>query len=177
MSTLTRAQALGAAGALGLTAPLLTHCTLAAGAIDAGDATSLGSELALERAAVKAYTDAAASGIVSPSVLAVLNSFLADHTAHRDALIAALTTAGRQAPEDVATLDTPVLHAEVDVLGFAYTIERMLADAHLAPVATYKNRDYAKTAASILGVETTHVALLAEALRRNPAYPSSFVAS
>ncbi|MBC5822155.1 MAG: ferritin-like domain-containing protein [Candidatus Eremiobacteraeota bacterium] len=71
----------------------------------------------------------------------------------------------------------PPLHAEIDVLGFAYTIERMLADVHLAPVATYRNRDYAKTAASILGVETTHVALLAEALRRNPAYPSSFVAA
>jgi len=177
MSTFTRAQALGAAAALGLAAPLLTNCTLAAGGIDAGDVTSLGSELALERAAVKAYTDAAATGIVSASVLAVLNGFLADHTAHRDALIAAFTNAGRQAPEDVAPLDSPAMHAEIDVLGFAYTVERMLADGHLTPVATYKNRDYAKTAASILGVETTHVALLAEALRRNPAYPTSFVAA
>lgn len=175
MSTCTRAQALGAAGAFGLAAPLLTRCAFAADKVDGGDLKSLATELALERSAIKAYTDAAALGVLSPSVLAVLNGFLADHNAHRDALITTYTTAGQTAPEDVAPLDTPPLHAEADVLNFAYTVERMLAGAHLTAVPVYKNRDYATTAASILGVETTHVALLAEALRRNPAYPSSFV--
>ncbi len=177
MSTYTRARALAAAGALGLAAPLLNQCAFAADKVDADDVKSIATELALERAAVKAYTDSAALGVVSPPVLAVLNGFLADHTAHRDALIAALTAAGQQVPQDPAPLDTPTLHAEADVLSFAYTVERMLADAHLGAVPAFKNRDYAKTAASILGIETTHVALLAEALRKNPAYPSSFVAT
>ncbi|MDQ2908246.1 MAG: ferritin-like domain-containing protein [Candidatus Eremiobacteraeota bacterium] len=175
MSTYTRARVLGIAGAVGFAAPFLTRCAFAADRVDPNDLKSLATELAAERAAIKAYTDAAALGVVSAPVIAVLNGFLADHNAHRDALIAAYTGAGQTAPADVAPLDTPPLHNENDVLNFAYTVERMLADGHLTAVPLYKNRDYATTAASILGVETTHVALLAEALRRNPAYPSSFV--
>ncbi len=177
MSTHTRAQALGAVAALGLAAPLLTRCAFAADKVDPNDLKSLGTELALERAAIKAYTDAAALNVLSPSVLAVLSGFLADHNAHRDAIVAAFTAGGQTPSDDVAPLDTPSLHTEADVLNFVYTVERTLADAHLSAVPLYKDRDYAKTAASILGVETTHVALLAEALRRNPAYPSSFVAA
>ncbi len=175
MSSYTRAQALGAVGALSFAAPLLTRCAFAADRIDQGDLKSLGSELALERAAIKAYSDAAALNITSPAVLAVLNSFLTDHNAHRDAIIAAFTGSGQTAPDAAAPLDTPSLRTEADVLAFAYTIERSLADTHLSVVPLYKDRDYAKTAASILGVETTHVALLAQALGTR-VYASGFVA-
>ena len=106
-----------------------------------------------------------------------MNVFVTDHTAHRDALIAAITAGGQTPGTDLATLDTPTLGNEAEFLNYAYTVERSLASGHLAAVAGFHNRDYAKTAASILGVETTHVALLAEALRKGSAYPTSFVAS
>ena len=175
MSTLSRAHALGALAALGLAAPLISNCTLAADKIDPADLKTLGSALALERAALDAYGKAVDSKALSAPVLAVVNLFVADHTAHRDALIAAITAGGQTPGTDLAPLDTPTLQTEADILNYAYGVERTLANGHLTAVPAFRNRDFAKTAASILGVETTHVALLAEALRKGNAYPSSFV--
>ncbi len=177
MPSLSRAQTLGTACAAALALGFARTGVAAPSKIDGDDAKALATELALERAAVKAYTDAAAGKILTPPVLAVFNRFLADHTAHRDALVAALTAAGTTPTEDVAPLTVPDMKTEADVLEFVYTVERSLADGYVAAVSTFKNRDYAKIAASTLGVETTHVALIAEALRKSPAYPSGFVAS
>ncbi len=177
MSFLTRAKALGSLCGLAFTssAGVLVSNAVAASKIDAGDLKALAATLALERAAVKAYADAAASNVLAPPVLAVLNDFLADHTAHRDAIVQAIVATGQAASDDVAPLDTPALRVESDILSFAYGLERSLAAAHLSALPAYKNRDYAQTTGSILGVETTHVALLGEALRKGRAYPSSFV--
>lgn len=175
MSTLSRARTLGVVAALGLGAPLFTHCADAADRFDPSDLKALGAALALERAALDTYAKAVEAKALSTPVLAVVSGFVADHTAHRDALVAAITALGQTPGTDLAPLDTPTLQNEADRLNYAYTVERALANAHLAAVAAFRNRDYAKTAASILGVETTHVALLAEALRKGSAYPSSFV--
>ena len=176
MATLSRAHILGAVAALGLGAPLLVHDSVAADRFDPSDLKALGTALALERAALDAYGKAIDSKALSAPVVAAVNVFVTDHTAHRDALIAAITALGQTPGTDLATLDTPTLGNEADILNYAYSIERTLANAHLSAVPTFHNRDYAKTAASILGVETTHVALLAEALRKGNAYPTSFVA-
>lgn len=175
MTTLSRARTLGIVAALGLGAPLLTHCAVAADKFDPNDLKALGAALALERAALDAYGKAVDAKTLSTPVIAVVTGFVADHTAHRDALIAAITALGQTPGTDLAPLDTPTLQNEADALNYAYTVERTLATTHLTAVATFRNRDYAKTAASILGVETTHVALLAEALRKGSAYPTSFV--
>ncbi len=133
MSTFTRAQALGAAAALGVTAPLLTYCA-------ARRRSRRWRRPQIPRSRTrcsngprsKPILTRRASGVLSASVSAVLNGFLADHNAHRDALIAVFTTAGQTAPDDIAPLDTPTLRTEADILSFAYTVERMLADAHLS---------------------------------------------
>ncbi len=178
MPKITRSSALGAASAVALAAPLVfANFARAAQKADAGDIKLLDTAIPLERAAIKAYADAAALNVLSPSVLAVLKGFMADHQAHLDALTAAVTQGGATPSQATATLPIATLKTEADVLGYAYTVERLAANAYLGTVAQFKNRDLATTAAAIMGVETTHVALLAEALRKNPAYPTGFVTS
>lgn len=176
MPNLSRSSALGAVSAAALAAPLVfANFARAAAKADAGDIKLLNTAIPLERAAIKAYADAAALNVLSPGVLGVLKSFMADHQAHLDALAAAVTQGGATPAPETATLQTPTLKTEGDILAYAYTVERLAATTYLGTVAQFKNRDLATTAAAIMGVETTHVALLAEALRKNPAYPSGFV--
>jgi rubrerythrin len=61
------------------------------------------------------------------------------------------------------------------VLRFARATEQKAAATYLSVVPELKDRKLAEVAAAILGVETTHVALLAQALGEH-AYPSGFVA-
>jgi rubrerythrin len=141
----------------------------------AGDVVLLNDAVESERAAIKAYGTGIASGYLSHSVTGVLNEFLNDHTAHLGALMNALSQAGRVPSDETAPLDVPPLHAEADVLNFAYTIERTAAAKYLDQIPQCSDRDLAKTIASILAVDATHVALLAEALLKNPAYPTGFI--
>ena len=178
MPNISRASALGAATAAVVAAPaLFQRLALAASKADPADIKLLNIGIPLERAAIKAYADAAATNLLSPQVLVILKSFMADHQAHLDALAAAVTQGGATPSPDTATLTVPTLANELDILNFAYTVERLAASTYLSTIAQFKNRDLATTAAAIMGVETTHVALLAEALKKNPAYPSSFVSA
>jgi hypothetical protein len=165
---------LGASSALVLGSSLLTQFSLAAQRADTGDVKGLNAAVALERAGVTAYTAATATGFLSPPVLDVIKAFTADHVAHLAALIAALKAIGATATDETAKLDYPTLATEADILNFAYTIERGAANAYVSVIPMFKNRDLAKISATILGVETTHVALLAEALAKGFAYPSGF---
>jgi hypothetical protein len=108
-------------------------------------------------------------------VLAVTQQVSTDHTAHAGALTAALVQAGQKPSDATATLTAPAMATEADILAFAYSVERQAATAYLSGIGQLKDRALAQTAAAILGVETTHVALLAEALRKFPAYPESVV--
>src|SRR5580704_4228088 len=95
MTIVTRAKMLGATSALVLVGPtLLTQFLLAAEKADPGDIKLLNTAIALERAGIKAYTDAAATKLLSPAVLGVATQFMNDHIAHRDALIAAVKQSG-----------------------------------------------------------------------------------
>lgn len=176
MPNISRANALGATSALILSPVLYARLAQAAAKADPADIKLLDAAIAAERAALKTYVDATAISVLTPSVLAVLKSFMADHQAHLDALTAAVTQSGSAvAPETAAAVATPALATEADVLALAYTTERLVASTYLDSIAKFKNRDFATTAASIMGVDATHVALLAEALKRNPAYPTSFI--
>jgi hypothetical protein len=146
--------------------------------VDQNDVKLLEASLAFELSAIKAYADAAAAGtLLSPAVFAVVETFMKDHVAHRDALIVALRQMG--AGPVVQTIqpanDHPVFLTEPDVLNAAYALERSSASTHFASISALHNRDLTKISAQILGVETTHVALLAEALHKGFAYPSGFV--
>ncbi len=87
----SRVRFLGAGSALAAFGPaLLTPFVAAAAEADEGDVKTLNVLAAFERAAIKAYQAGAGTGLLSPGVLTVAKGFLADHTAHRDALVAAI---------------------------------------------------------------------------------------
>jgi rubrerythrin len=171
----SRRTFLGAGSALGLVgSSLLTSFVRAASTADPSDIDSLNAAIELELAGIKAYDDAAATRLLKPAVLKVALGFRRDHQAHHDALCAAVFAAGFTPSTRVAKLDYPALTSEADVLMFAKTVEEKAASTYLSVIPDFKDRELAGIAASILGVETTHVGLLASALDL-PIYPHSFV--
>lgn len=171
MSSFSRGRLLAAAPVAALTASsLLLAFQSAAQAASPGDIAVLNSAIPLERAGIKAYEDAAALNILSPGVLAVAKGFIADHTAHRDALIAAVKASGGVPNPDTLKLTYPPLKTEKDILAFAETVERTAATAYLGVFPVLQDKALAKAAASILGVETMHVAILAGALGEGQPY-------
>lgn len=174
MTAISRAELLGVAGAVMLAAGGECAVAQAAQRGDPADVKTLNAAIAVELAAIAAYTSVAATSLLSPTVSSVLNSFLTDHRAHLETLGAVVTQAGGTITTEAVPVQTPPFAKEGDILAFVYTVERLAAGTHLGTLAEFKNRELAKTSGSILGVETTHVALLAEALRQNPAYPSGF---
>ncbi|HEY8296557.1 MAG TPA: ferritin-like domain-containing protein [Candidatus Baltobacteraceae bacterium] len=176
MEGISRARLLASATAIGvLGMPLLTAFVDAAQNASPDDIATLNTAIELERAGIKAYDDAAATHLLAPGVLAVALSFRKDHVAHRDALIAAVKAGGGVPSAATAKLEYPALKTQNDILTFAKTVEERAASTYLSVIPDFKDRKLAGVAASILGVETTHVALLAQALNELPAYPSAFV--
>ncbi len=164
-----RTQLLGFGTATALFGPSLLKsfaaaAAAAAAAADPADIASLNAAIELERAGIKAYADAASTGLLTPPVLAIALGFSADHTAHRDALIGAVRAAGATPSTNVAPIAYPPLASERDVLAFANVVEMKAAATYLSVIPDLHDRHLASVAASILGVETTHVALLSHAL-------------
>jgi bacterioferritin (cytochrome b1) len=172
---ISRAALLGAGSAVALVGvPLMTQLVEAATRADADDLASLNAQIELERAGIKAYADAGATGLLDASLLAVAGRFATDHMAHREALAAAVVAGGGTPSEQTAALVYPELKTAHDVLEFALNVEREAASTYLSVVSDFKDRKLAELVASILGVETTHVALLGSALGRT-VYASAFV--
>ena len=78
--------------------------------------------------------------------------------------------------EPLAKYDFPVerLKSQADVLAFAAGLEKDAVSAYLAAVPLFASRDLSKAAASILGDEAMHWAVLRQALGENPV-PHAFV--
>lgn len=145
---------------------------------EAGDAHILNVALALEFEAIAAYTVGAKSGLLKGQVLKLALQFQGQHRAHAEALQGAIRNMGARA---VATKSIPEyhfpvnkLHSQADVLRFAAGLEKAAAMAYLGTVPEFHNRNLSKTAASIMGDETMHWAVLRNALGENPA-PVSFI--
>ena len=173
--TVSRKKLLASGTALAAFGPfLLSPFIAAAEAAEESDIAILQTAIKLERAGIKAYADAAATGLLSKPVLAIAARFVADHTAHRDALIGAVRAAGATPSTGIAPLTYPTLASERDILAFANVVEMKAASTYLSVIPDLKNRQLAGVAAAILGVETTHVALLSEALGSRT-YPTGFV--
>lgn len=153
---------------------LLTNLAEAASHADPNDIALLNSGIELEKAGIKAYTDAAATGLLSPDVLKIALGFRNDHSAHRDALISAVRAGGGTVTDGILKVQYPALKTQGDILAFALTVEHLAATKYLTIIPQLADRDLAKAAGSILGIETTHVAILAQALGQ-PAYPQPFV--
>ena len=147
-----------------------------AGAQTAGDARILNTALGAELEAIAAYQLGAESQLLEKSVLALALSFQGHHKEHAELLSKTIAKLGGKPVEAKAKYDFPVaqLKSQADVLTFAAQLEQGAVSAYLGAVPLFGNRDLAKAAASILGDEAMHWAVLRQALGQ-VAVPSAFV--
>ena len=134
--------------------------------------TALGAELE----AVAAYQLGADSGLLSKPVLGVALQFQGHHKQHADALAGAVQKLGGRPVEAKKDYGFPAgkLKAEKDVVSFAAGLEKGAVSAYLGAVPVFGDRELARVAASILGDEAMHWAILRQALGQNPV-PDAFV--
>jgi rubrerythrin len=133
------------------------------------DIDTLNVALGLEHEAIAAYQVGAESGLLTPDVLKVAVGFQSDHKQHRDVLAKTIGQLGGTAVADVKhKFPVEKLKSQADVLRFALGLEIGAASAYLSTIPGFDNRELAKAAASIMGVEAQHVAILKSALGSAP---------
>jgi hypothetical protein len=168
------AAGLVAAGSL---APLRGAAAMAAGSTD-DDTAILNTALGLEYQAIAAYQLGAESGLLQKSVLAVAVKFQTQHKAHAQVLASTVRKLGGTPVTPKALADygfpTSQLKTQADVLEFAAGLEKGAASAYLGAVPQFHNADLARAAASIMGDETMHWAILLNALGMDPV-PAAFI--
>ncbi len=143
----------------------------------ASDARILNTALGAELEAIAAYQVGAESGLLKKPALDLALTFQGHHKEHAELLSKTIKTLGGSPvePKKVYTFPTDTLKSDVDVLQFAAMLEKGAVSAYLGAVPVFDNRDLAKAAASILGDEAMHWAVLRHALGQTPV-PSAFVA-
>lgn len=142
----------------------------------ANDVAILNSALAAELEAIAAYGVGAGSGLLKGAVLALATTFQGHHKQHADVLAATVTKLGGTAAAAKAQYSFPVetLKTQTDVLRFAAGLEKGAVSAYLGAVPLFKDRELSKAAASILGDEAMHWAVLRQAIGEEPV-PAAFV--
>ena len=142
----------------------------------ATDVRILNTALGAELEAVAAYQLGAESGLLSKDVLALALVFQGHHKEHADALAATVRKLGGQAAAAKSKYDFPVdkLKNQADVLRFAASLEKGAISAYLGAVPLFGDKALAQVAASILGDEAMHWAVLRQALGEAPV-PSAFM--
>ena len=142
----------------------------------ANDVSILNGALAAEQQAIAAYQVGAESGLLQKPVLDLAVQFQGHHKAHADLLAATVKQLGGNPVAPLARYNFPTdkLKNQADVLRFAAELERGAVSAYLSAVPILDNRDLAKAAASILGDEAMHWAVLRQAVGENPV-PAAFV--
>jgi len=143
---------------------------------EAGDANVLNTALGAELEAVAAYEVAAESGLLEKPVLALAIQFQGHHREHAELLARTVSKLGGKpvAAKARYAFPTDKLKNQADVLRFAAQLEKGAVSAYLNAVPVFDNRDLAKAAASILGDEAMHWAVLRQAVGENPV-PVAFV--
>ena len=148
-----------------------------AGAADPRDVQILNTALGAELEAIAAYQLGAESKLLQKPVLDLAVTFQGHHKEHADVLAKTIEKLGGKAVVAKAAYNFPVeqLKSQADVLRFAAKLEQGAVSAYLGAVPLFGNRDLAKAAASILGDEAMHWAVLRQALGEVPV-PSAFMA-
>ena len=180
-ASFTRRSFLGQSGLIlsgAAVAMLAGHDALAAksGASGESDIRVLNSALGAELEAIAAYQVGAESGLLQKPVLDLAVTFQGHHKEHADVLAKTIAKLGGKPVAAKAQYKFPVetLKTQADVLRFAAQLEKGAVSAYLGAVPVFGNRDLAKAAASILGDEAMHWAILRNALGDAPV-PSAFV--
>lgn len=141
-----------------------------------GDVSILNAALASEFEAIAAYQVGADSGLLSGSVKPLALQFQGHHKAHADVLAGTVHKLGGKPVVAKAKYDFPLekLKSEADVLQFAAGLEKGAVSAYLGAVPRFDDRALSRAAASILGDEAMHWAVLRQALGEQPV-PAAFV--
>jgi rubrerythrin len=141
------------------------------------DVRILNTALAAELEAIAAYQVGAESGLLQKPVLDLAVTFQGHHKEHADVLAKTIEKLGGKPAAAKAKYVFPVetLKSQADVLRFAATLEKGAVSAYLGAVPVFNSRDLAKAAASILGDEAMHWAILRNAVGEVPV-PAAFVA-
>lgn len=140
------------------------------------DARILNTALGAELEAIAAYRVGADSGLLGAGALKLALQFQGHHREHADALAKAVEKLGAKAAQAKSAYSFPVekLNSEGDVLRFAAGLERGAVAAYLGAVPLFAERAFAQVAASILGDEAMHWAVLRQAVGEN-AVPAAFM--
>jgi rubrerythrin len=146
------------------------------GGASATDVQILNTALGAELEAIAAYQAGAQSQLLQGPVLDLALTFQGHHKAHADVLAASVEKLGGKPAQAKATYGFPVdqLKSQADVLRFAAKLEQGAVSAYLGAVPLFGNRDLAKAAASILGDEAMHWAILRQAIGEAPV-PTAFM--
>ena len=147
-----------------------------AGAADPKDVQILNTALGAELEAIAAYQVGAESKLLGKPALDLALTFQGHHKEHADLLAKTVEKLGGKAVAAKPSYDFPTssLKTQADVLRFAAKLEQGAVSAYLGAVPLFANRDLSKAAASILGDEAMHWAVLRNALGEAPV-PSAFV--
>ena len=142
----------------------------------AGDVRILNTALGAELEAIAAYQVGAESGLLQKPVLDLAVTFQGHHKEHADVLAKTIIKLGGKpvAAKDKYMFPVETLKNQADVLRFAAGLEKGAVSAYLGAVPLFGNKDLAKAAASILGDEAMHWAILRNALGEVPV-PSAFM--
>ena len=142
------------------------------------DVAILNTALGLEYQAIAAYQVGAESGLLQRPVLDLAVQFQGDHKKHAEILTSMIAKMGgapvmAKKPAEYG-FPTASLKSQADVLKFAANLEQGAASAYLGAVPAFMSKDLSKYAASILGDEAMHWAILRNALGENPV-PAAFI--
>ena len=142
------------------------------------DVAILNTALGLEYQAIAAYQVGAESGLLQKPVLNLAVQFQGDHKKHAEILSSTIAKMGgtpvvAKKPMEYG-FPTTSLKSQADVLKFAANLEQGAASAYLGAVPAFMSKDLSKYAASILGDEAMHWAVLRNALGENPV-PAAFI--
>jgi hypothetical protein len=142
----------------------------------AGDVRILNTALGAELEAIAAYQVGAESGLLTAGVLPVALQFQGHHKEHADALAATVRKLGGTPVGAKARYGFAVekLKNQNDVLRFAAGLEKGAVSAYLGAVPVFSDRALSQVAASILGDEAMHWAVLRQVLGESPV-PSAFM--
>ncbi len=147
------------------------------GSATEADARILNTALGAELEAVAAYQVGAESGLLAKPALDLALAFQGHHKEHADVLAKTIEKLGGKpvAAKAKYSFPTDKLKTQADVLRFAASLEKGAVSAYLGAVPVFGNRELAKAAASILGDEAMHWAVLRNAVGEMPV-PAAFVA-
>ena len=166
---------MGAMAAIMLARPALAR--QASSAVN-DDVAILNAALALEFQAIAAYQVGAESNLLDKPVLDLAVQFQSHHKAHSQVLSISIEKLGGtpESSKTIADYAFPVdqLKSQADVLQFAAGLEKAAASTYLKALSNFHQKNLIKGAASIMGDETMHWAILLNALGQNPV-PGPFI--